>query len=80
MTKELKGVDIKLTNKAESPGKHCPRHKEPRILTPYLKLSFQLVVQCATCIGLPYLQYQLILSWYLHQPEKYQLSLNEVSE
>merc|ERR1719209_527388 len=27
---------------------------------------------------MPYLHYQLVLSWYLHQPESHQLSLNKV--
>ena len=29
------------------------------------------------CLGLPYWHHQLILSWYLHQPESHQLSLNK---
>ena len=29
-------------------------------------------------LGLPYLYYQLVLSWYLHQPESHQLSLQKV--
>merc|ERR1719458_2201228 len=32
------------------------------------------------CLGLPYWHYQLVLSWYLHQPESHQLSLHKVSE
>ena len=27
------------------------------------------------CLGLPYWHYQLVLSWYLHQPESHQLNL-----
>ena len=30
------------------------------------------------CLGMPYWQYQLVLSWYPHQPESHQLSLNKV--
>ena len=30
------------------------------------------------CLGLPYWHYQLVLSWYLHQPESHQLSLQKV--
>ena len=26
------------------------------------------------CVGMPYWHYQLVLSWYLHQPESHQLS------
>ena len=32
------------------------------------------------CIWLPYWHYQLVLTWYLHQPESHQLSLQKVSE
>ena len=28
------------------------------------------------CVGMPYWHYQLLLSWYLHQPESHQLSLH----
>ena len=31
-------------------------------------------------IGLPYWHYQLVLSWYLHQPESHQLSFTKVSD
>ena len=31
------------------------------------------------CLELPYWHYQLVLSWYLHQPESHQLSLHKVS-
>ena len=31
------------------------------------------------CLELPYWHYQLVLTWYLHQPESHQLSLNKVS-
>ena len=31
------------------------------------------------CLGLPYWHYQLVLSWYPHQPESHQLSLHKVS-
>ena len=31
------------------------------------------------CFGLPYWHYQLVLSWYLHQPESHQLSLQKVA-
>ena len=31
------------------------------------------------CLQLPYWQYQLELSWHFHQPESYQLSLNNIS-
>ena len=30
------------------------------------------------CLGLPCWHYQLVLSWYHHQPESHQLSLNKV--
>ena len=30
------------------------------------------------CLELPYWHYQLVLSWYLHQPESHQLSLQKV--
>ena len=30
------------------------------------------------CLGLPYWYYQLVLSWYLHQPESHQLSLKKL--
>ena len=30
------------------------------------------------CLGLPYWHYQLVFSWYPHQPESHQLSLNKV--
>ena len=30
------------------------------------------------CLGLPYWHYQLVLSWYLHQPESHQLSLQNI--
>ena len=30
------------------------------------------------CLGLPYWHYQLVLTWYLHQPESHQLSFNKV--
>ena len=30
------------------------------------------------CLGLPYCHYQLVLTWYLHQPESHQLSLHKV--
>ena len=29
------------------------------------------------CLGLPYWHYQLVLTWYLHQPESHQLSLQQ---
>ena len=29
------------------------------------------------CLGLPYWHYLLVLSWYLHQPESHQLSLQK---
>ena len=29
------------------------------------------------CLGLPYWHYQLVLSWYPHQPESHQLSLHK---
>ena len=32
------------------------------------------------CLGLPYWHYQLVLSWYLHQPESHQLSLQKVTQ
>ena len=32
------------------------------------------------CLELPYWHYQLVLSWYLHQQESHQLSLNKVSQ
>ena len=32
------------------------------------------------CLELPYWHYQLLLSWYLHQPESHQLSFNKVSD
>ena len=32
------------------------------------------------CLGLPYWHYQLVLSWYLHQPESHQLSLQNLSD
>ena len=32
------------------------------------------------CLGLPYWHYQLVLTWYLHQPESHQLSLQNLSE
>ena len=32
------------------------------------------------CLGLPYWHYQLVLTWYLHQPESHQLSLQNVLE
>ena len=32
------------------------------------------------CVGMPYWHYQLVLSWYLHQPESHQLSLQKVSQ
>ena len=32
------------------------------------------------CLGSPYWHYQLVLAWYLHQPESHQLSLQNVSE
>ena len=32
------------------------------------------------CMELPYWHYQLVLSWYLHQPESHQLSLNKVAQ
>ena len=31
------------------------------------------------CLGLPYWHYQLVLSWYPHQPESHQLSLQKLS-
>ena len=31
------------------------------------------------CLGLPYWHYQLVLTWYLHQPESHQLSFKNVS-
>ena len=34
----------------------------------------------ASCLGLPYWHYQLVLGWYHHQPESTQLSLTKVSE
>ena len=30
------------------------------------------------CLGLPFWHYQLVLSWYPHQPESHQLNLNKV--
>ena len=30
------------------------------------------------CLGMPYWHHQLVLSWYLHQPESHQLSLKKV--
>ena len=30
------------------------------------------------CQGLPYLHHTLVLSWYLHQPEPHQLTLEKV--
>ena len=30
------------------------------------------------CLGLPCWHYQFVLSWYLHQPESHQLSLQNV--
>ena len=32
------------------------------------------------CLGLPYWHYKLVLSWYLHQPESHQLSLQKVCD
>ena len=32
------------------------------------------------CLGLSYWLYQLVLSWYLHQPESHQLSFNNLSQ
>ena len=32
------------------------------------------------CLELPYWHYQLVLSWYLHQPESHKLSLTNVCE
>ena len=32
------------------------------------------------CLELPYWHYQLVLSWYLHQPESHQLSLHKVCD
>ena len=32
------------------------------------------------CLGLPYWHYQLVSSWYLHQPESHQLSLQNVCD
>ena len=32
------------------------------------------------CLELPYWHYQLVLTWYLHQPESHQLSLLKVSQ
>ena len=29
------------------------------------------------CVGMPYWHYQLVLGWYLHQPESHQLSLQK---
>ena len=29
------------------------------------------------CLGVPYWHYQLVLSWYIHQPESHQLSLKK---
>ena len=32
------------------------------------------------CLGMSYWHYQLVLGWYLHQPESHQLSLKSVSD
>ena len=32
------------------------------------------------CLGMPYRHYQLVLSWYLHQPESHQLSFKSVTQ
>ena len=32
------------------------------------------------CLGLPYWHYQLVLTWYLHQPTSHQLTFNKVSQ
>ena len=32
------------------------------------------------CLGLPFWHYQLVLSWYIHQPESHQFSLQKLSQ
>ena len=42
------------------------------------KVSHQVVSHALPhCLGMPYLQYLLVLHWYLHQPESHQLSLHK---
>ena len=41
--------------------------------------SFSLENFFSHCLELPYWHYQLVLSWYPHQPESHQLSLTNVS-
>ena len=43
-----------------------------------LCISFHCISYTRLCLGLPYLQYQLVLSWFLDQPESHQLSLQKV--
>ena len=43
------------------------------------KFGYQVAPLALThCLGLPYCHYQQVLSWYLHQPESHQLSLQKV--
>ena len=45
------------------------------------KVGLQVVsLALPNSLGLPYWHYQLVLSWYLHQPESHKLSLNKVSQ
>ena len=42
------------------------------------KFGFQVVsLLLPNCLGMSYGQYRLVLSWYLHQPESHQLSLQQ---
>ena len=39
-----------------------------------------IITRIATCLGVPYWHYQLVLSWYIHQPESHQFSLQKLSQ
>ena len=43
------------------------------------KIQIELKIALPHCLGLPYWHYQLVLSWYLHQPETHQLSQQNIS-
>ena len=64
--RSLCGTTCTCRKFAHQPG----GHQVPKLATRSLPLPH--------CLELPYCHYQLVLSWYLHQLESHQLSLNKM--